>query len=407
MPVSGLKAPLQSGKSGPRIDIYYMESTGAGHRRAAEAVADALAQAEPGVRTELINIVDHMNDTLHRVYRSVRNWLMDDAPHVFGQLYSWADQPNEDGTPLQRAMQGLEHQSLRSLLEFMRNSTCDLAIHTHFFPAEIAAYLRRKQRIQFPHVTVTTDYFSHALWSQIPCERFFVASKEAARYLHELGVDPQTISETGIPIDLGFEAARPESAAFRVQTEARTRGLRDGTRRPHVLLSCTGVAPDAARRNLEELLKTDRPLEITVLAGGSDARKEALDDLHPHPRHGLHILGPRDDMPRLLAQADLAIGKAGGLTCAEAMAVGCPLAFLRPRPDQEAQNTEFILERQAGVRVFRRSLLPSKIEDVFGEPEIWGRLRHSAYSLGRPRAAHEVAKACLNLASRIGRSLPA
>lgn len=375
-----------------------MESTGAGHRRAAEAVESALHDLDPTVETCMVNIVDHMNDTLHRVYQRVRNWLMADAPHVFGQLYSWADQADVEESDRSAPLLGLEVASLRSLQKLMARSDCDLAIHTHFFPAEVAAYLRRKDMFTSPHVTVTTDYFSHALWSQVPCERFFVASTEAARYLEHLGVEPSTIQETGIPIDPRFEAARAEPDAFRRESERRAEALHQGDA-PKILLSCTGVEPEAAAKDLAGFLTAERPLSVDVLAGGNEDRLAALRAVDPGTRHQVRVHLPRDDMHHLLAQADLAIGKAGGLTCAEAMAVGCPLGIIRPRPDQETQNTEYLLERQGAVRIFRRSLLGPKIDDLFESPSDWLRIRGFAYDLGRPQAASDVAREALSLAA--------
>lgn len=381
-----------------RVCIYYMESTGAGHRRAAEAVDAALRALPEPVEVQRVNIVDYMNPAVHQVYQTVRNWLMDDAPHVFGQLYAWSDRPPEKENIFEKSLRGLELTSLRSLIDFMVETPCDLAIHTHFFPAEVAAFLRRRGRVHFPHVTVTTDYFSHALWSQDPCERFFVASGDAKAYLSRLGVPLDRIERTGIPIDPRFAALRKNDADFDAETEARIRAFESEARRPRVLLSATGTAPEAATQNLQDLLMARRPLSVRVLAGGDSDRLDALRQVPvPPDGHVVEVCGPRDDMPEVLAESDVVIGKAGGLTCAESMSAGCPMAFLRPRPDQEAQNVDFLLEHQAATRIFRSALLGPKIDAMFADLERWRSLRTQAHRLGQPEAASQVARACMEL----------
>jgi processive 1,2-diacylglycerol beta-glucosyltransferase len=375
-----------------------MESTGAGHRRAAEAIASALSRGPHDVETELINIVDFMNDTVHQLYQTFRTRVMAEAPHVFGQLYSWADKgPRESESLFDRLLLGLEVSSLRSLADYIRSASCDLAIHTHFFSAEIAAFLRRKQQISLPHVVVTTDYFSHSLWYQHPCELFTVASPDAGTYLQLLGGRQQQVALTGVPVDPAFARERLDRKEVAKDTARRAHQIGAGERHPRILLSTTGTSPEAAARSLEDLSTASRPLQITVLAGGSSERKQALDAVEAGERHLVNILGSRDDMPELLAAADVAIGKAGGLTCSEAMAVGCPMAFLKPRPDQEEQNADFLLERGAALRVFRSSLLGPKMDELFSDIDRWAELRATAYGLGRPNAASEIANRSLQL----------
>ncbi len=378
-----------------------MESTGAGHRRAAQALEAVLRRTDPTLDIQLINLADHMNETLHHAYQKLRVWLMEDAPHVFGQLYKWADRPHPEVESLfDRAMLELEKSSLHSLLRFMTREHCDLAIHTHFFAAEMAAHLRRKKAVSFPHVTVTTDFFSHALWARTPCELFAVASRDAALYLTALGVEPELIMESGIPVDPGFREARRTPEDYRRETELRTEGLRTGGRRPRILLMTTGTAAEISAQNLMHLLEAQSPLDVTVLAGDNEERLSALHAVPAVDRHRVFISGRRDDMPRLLEDSDLCIGKAGGLTCSEALAVGTPMGLLSPRPDQEAQNADFLLERQAATRIFRSSLLGPKMDELFGDLRRWSTLRAASYGLGRPEAADAVVERALALLPR-------
>ena len=54
-------------------------------------------------------------------------------------------------------------------------------------PAEIIASLRRKEELDLPQVTVTTDFETHRLWVNQPCDRYSTATEEGAAYLQPLG----------------------------------------------------------------------------------------------------------------------------------------------------------------------------------------------------------------------------
>src|SRR5206468_4326301 len=64
-------------------------------------------------------------------------------------------------------------------------------------------------------------------------------------------------------------------------------------------------------------------------------------------RHPTHVLGFVTNMHECMAVADLIITKPGGLTSAEALALGKPLLILSPIPGQEMANSDFLLERGA------------------------------------------------------------
>lgn len=382
-----------------RILLLYMESTGAGHRRAAEAIAAEL-RPHDRLEVELQNISEFMSEPVHEAYRSFRSRIMQEAPHVFGQVYSWYDHERDQRSFLDRLLFSLEKQSLRGLVKFLRDSEHDLVIQTHFFPAEITAHLRRSGDVRLPQMVVTTDYFSHAMWFHEPCERFFVATEDAAVYLNHLGASEEVIEVSGIPVGADFVKRRRDEAAHAAETERRLSRIAAGKRRPRVALMASGTSPDAAREALEGLTAARRAIEVIALAGGNADRRRAMEAVEVPSRHSVRVLGPTDAVAATIEDSDLLVGKAGGLTSAEAMTLGCPMAILRPRPDQEEQNTDVLLENGAAVRIFRPALLASKLDRLFEESARWSELRAAAHRFGRPDAAQRVAAAVLQQTAR-------
>ena len=97
----------------------------------------------------------------------------------------------------------------------------------------------------------------------------------------------------------------------------------------------------------------------------------------------------------LMHRASLLIGKPGGLTSAEAMAVGTPMLIIRPLPGQERGNTETLVRQGAAIHLDRDRDLPGVIESLFANPALLERMGEQARSIGKPNAARDIAVSVL------------
>ena len=86
----------------------------------------------------------------------------------------------------------------------------DLVLCTHFLPAEILIYLRKKKILDIPIGVVVTDIDAHAMWLLQNVDWYFVACEETRVYLAALGIPSETIFVTGIPIDPIFGVEKPK-----------------------------------------------------------------------------------------------------------------------------------------------------------------------------------------------------
>ncbi len=200
-------APLLRGaRASPRI-LVLSASSGSGHVRAAEAVQLALQAACPDALVADFDAMSFSNAAFRRVYSAGYFDLVDKAPHLLGYLYDRSDRPSS-GSILDRIRVGLQRLNLQRLVELIVTGHWDLAVSTHFLPAEIIASLRRAGRINFPQATVTTDFDTHHMWCNDPCDLFFAASDEAAINLESCGVRREDIRVTGIPVHPLFSESK-------------------------------------------------------------------------------------------------------------------------------------------------------------------------------------------------------
>jgi processive 1,2-diacylglycerol beta-glucosyltransferase len=111
-------------------------------------------------------------------------------------------------------------------------------------------------------------------------------------------------------------------------------------------------------------------------------------------RHTITAVGWTDQISTYMQAADLLVSKAGGVTLAEAAAVGVPLVIFQPLPGQETANTRFLTQHEAAYAAEdAEQLLRAADELMFTgrDREMSGNLRR----LGRPNAARDiVARIC-------------
>lgn len=373
----------------PRI-LILSASVGNGHVRAAEAVEAALRARLPEGVVRHLDVLTLSNAAFRRLYAQTYLDLVNKAPHFLGYFYDLLDRPSRSGRHRgDRFRLLLEKFNLRAFLRLLREQTWDLAINTHFLPAELIAALRRKRQLHLPQLTVTTDFETHRLWVNQPCEGYCTATEEGALYLQAWGVPAETTHVTGIPIHPLFAKDKPRNLCRMRQ------GLVGD--RPVVLQMAGGFGVGPLVPLHQALLAVTHPLEVVVVTGRNPTLREQLAAVPVPDRHRRHLLGFTDQIDELMAAADLLISKPGGLTTAEALARGLPLMVVNPIPGQESRNSDYLLENGAALKANNPPLLTYKLNTLLSHPRRLEQLRHNARRLGRPHAAFAVVEHALRL----------
>jgi processive 1,2-diacylglycerol beta-glucosyltransferase len=366
----------------PRL-LVLSASVGAGHVRAAQAVELALKQLRPQAFVKNLDVLELTNAAFRRIYGKAYLDLVNKAPHVLGYFYDLMDQPSRSGKNRgDRLRLAVEKLNLRSFISLLTEEHWDLVINTHFLPAEIIAALRREDKLSLPQVTATTDFETHRLWVNQPCDHYFTATEEGAEYLQHWGVPASDTTATGIPIHPVF--AEPKSAA-----ECRQKhGLAQD--RPVVVQIAGGFGVGPIERIYHSLLEVERPLQVVVIAGKNAKAKEELERIEVPARHRAKVLGFTTEIDELMAAADLVVSKPGGLTTSETLARGAAMVIVNPIPGQESRNSDFLLENGAAIKVNNLATMEHKLSALLADDARLARLKANARALGRPRAAFDV-----------------
>src|SRR5215212_2968366 len=374
--------------------IVLSASVGAGHLRAAQAVELALKQIAPSAQVQNLDVLELTNGAFRRIYGTAYIDLVNKAPHVLGYMYDMLDKPSRSGkNRTDRFRLAWEKLNLKKFIDLICESNPDLVINTHFLPAEIIASLRKRGECKVPQVTVTTDFETHRLWVNQPCEHYFTATEEGDIGLTAWGVAREDITVTGIPIHPLFSQPKDRKDVLKRQKL-------DGDR-PIILQSAGGFGVGPIEKIYKSLLEIQRPLEIVVVTGKNAAAKDHLSQIPCPKRHRCQILGFTDQMDEFMCAADLVVSKPGGLTTSETLARGAAMVIVDPIPGQESRNSDFLLENGAAIKVNNLAALGHKVDAILSEPSRLALLKSNAAKLGHPQAAFDVVEKSLSIAEKM------
>jgi processive 1,2-diacylglycerol beta-glucosyltransferase len=375
----------------PTQVLILTASVGAGHLRAGEAIEAALRQIAPEATVLNVDILTLTNAAFRRVYGKGYIDLVNRAPHVLGYFYDLLDRPRERGTP-DKLVTAVQNLNLRKVIALLESRPWDVIVNTHFLPPEIVAGLRRQGRLNVPQITVTTDFETHRLWVQQPCERYCTATTEGAAYLQSFGVPDTDIVATGIPIHPAFSATWPRKQMLEVHE---LRG-----ENPIVLQLAGGFGVGPIEKMFRALLDVKRPLEIVTVAGRNEELATDLRAIETPRRHRVKVLGFTRQIEQLMSVADLLVSKPGGLTSSESLAMGIPMAIVNPIPGQESRNSDYLLESGAAIKINNVATMAMKVEQLLADPAHLAFLKKNALAIRRPHAAFDVARMALELAAK-------
>jgi processive 1,2-diacylglycerol beta-glucosyltransferase len=365
-------------------------SAGAGHTRAAQAI-EAQAQVHASsVECRHVDVMTLVPSSFRKFYAESYIELVERHPRVWSYLYQASDRMPRDAVFAQfRRL--VERLNTRALREAVADYAPHHIVCTHFLPAELMAHEIRRDRSVAPVWVQVTDFDLHRLWIQPGMRGYFAASDEIAHRMVASGIPKEAVASIGIPIMPAFTQVHDRAAC------ARELGLDPA--RTTLLLMTGGAGLAGADALVERLLEgqvqggasVDNPrgsdFQIIALAGRNALlleRYRAIAAQHPGR---LFPLGFTSTIERVMACADLAVTKPGGLTVSECLAVGLPMLLIAPIPGQEERNADYLIEQGAALKAHDAVALEYKTAMLLADPARLTRMRECARAIARPHAA--------------------
>jgi len=363
-------------------------SAGAGHKRAAEALARAFRLENARNHVMVHDILDFTPPIFRRTYAAGYLDIVRRVPELWGYIYSQSDRKALD--PTRRKIRSVFNKLNTPLFfRFFDDFSPDAVVCTHFMPLELLAARDRKAGTGPPLFCVVTDFAVHSLWILENVAGYYVATEEARRHLIRKGQAPERVKLTGIPIDPVFSRCEAPAAM------RRKLGVR--TDLPTILMLSGGFGVGPTCELISSMREMTLACQLLVVAGANEKMKRDCEAAALKLDIPAKVFGFVNNMHELMDASDVVISKPGGLTTSEVLAKGKPMIIIDPIPGQEQRNCECLLEAGAAVRLFEVEDAPYKVASLLGDAKRLVEMGRNARKLGRPAAAASIVADILGL----------
>jgi len=355
-------------------------SIGSGHVRASSVVARALEDGGGPVNVLTLDAIEYARRWFRWLYVYPYWWMLRYAPWLWAWLYNRRHQKNHRGT----APSWVFRWGCRKVLRELRAFAPHLLVVTEIGAAEIAALGKRHGWFSTPIVAVQTDFHTEPPWVQPEIDFYCVGSEEARSQLIGWGVPSGRILVSGIPVDPVFALPHDKPELLR------SLGL--AAEPPVVLVMAGGMGPGRLDEVVLSLDRCGLPLQVIAVAGHDRTMRARLENLRDRMALDLRVLGWVENVPELMAAADLMVTKPGGLSTSEALAAGLPMVLTHPIPGPEECHARHLVKH--GVALYARSSeeVPQLVLPLLLSGTKRAQMARRSKQLARPDAVYAVAE---------------
>ncbi|HEX5503979.1 MAG TPA: glycosyltransferase [Thermomicrobiales bacterium] len=302
-------------------------ATGGGHDSVAAALREALRELAPGAG---VRILDPLAGRPCHGLLSPARWYdatVARAPWLWGLFYRATDNP----WAVRLGLAAAAPPWVRRLRATIRAGRPGLVVAVHPLCARLAAAVLRAVPDAPPLHCVVTDLATiHRCWAADGVAAFYAATPEARSALVAMGVPPERVRVTGLPVRASFaRAPRPPA----------------GDATPRVLVLGGGCPSRRVEQVARALAASRRPLRLVVVCGRNARLRRRLARA---VGARATVLGWRDDIAALMRWSSVVVTRGGPTTLAEALSLSRPVVIYQALRGQEVGNVALAERTGAG-----------------------------------------------------------
>ena len=359
--------------------LILMSDTGGGHRAAAEAIRDALhSRYEVDVR--LIDVFRAYSPFPFKYMPEFYPWIINHSKSSWKVGYKLSDS-RQSARTLSRGMYVTMESGMKQML---RDNPADAVVCVHSILTRVSMQALLSFEKRPPFVVVVTDLVStHMFWYDRRADRTLLPTRPAYERGLLAGLSPEQMHITGLPVHPRFAKSLTDKAAARA-------ALGWDPDKPAILVVGGGEGMGPIYKTVRAINSRALACQLAIIAGRNQTLETRLrDDDWNQPTH---IYGYVNDMPRLMAAADILVTKAGPATISEACIAGLPMILYDAIPGQETGNVDYVLNNRAGVFAPSPRSVADAVQEWLAEgPRGLKRRSDAAHRLGRPNAVWDIA----------------
>ena len=368
-----------------KVLIFYA-SYGGGHLNAAKSIENCIKTNYKDMDVEMIDCMKYVNKTIEKVTTAAYREMAKKAPWAWGRIYSDAQKG-----PLAHITTRSNKIMAIKLLKLLREKKPDLIISTHPFGSQMCSYLKRKNKINSKIATIMTDFAPHDQWlvGHEYTDYFFVAHNKMKDYLINKGISESKVFDTGIPISENFQKQYNKKEIFDKYNLDESKFT--------ILFFGGGEFGLGKTRtvqifnNFVEVTKNNN-IQIIAISGKNPKMKSAFEEVVNSNNAGINvkIIEFSNEVPKLMAIANLVVTKPGGLTTSESLASHLPMVVINPIPGQEEENAEFLESKNIAVWIKKSDDSKEIIKSLLNNKEKISIMKENTKILARPNSTRDI-----------------
>lgn len=368
-----------------KVLIFYA-SYGGGHLNAAKSIENCIKTNYKDMDVEMIDCMKYVNKTIEKVTTAAYREMAKKAPWAWGRIYSDAQKG-----PLAHITTRSNKIMAIKLLKLLREKKPDLIISTHPFGSQMCSYLKRKNKINSKIATIMTDFAPHDQWlvGHEYTDYFFVAHNKMKDYLINKGISESKVFDTGIPISENFQKQYNKKEIFDKYNLDESKftilffgGGEFGLGKTRTVQIFNNFVQETKNNNIQ----------IIAISGKNPKMKSAFEEVvdSNDANSTVKIIEFSNEVPKLMAIANLVVTKPGGLTTSESLASHLPMVVINPIPGQEEENAEFLESKNIAVWIKKSDDSKEIIKSLLNNKEKISIMKENTKILARPNSTRDI-----------------
>ncbi|MCX5706745.1 MAG: glycosyltransferase [Candidatus Omnitrophica bacterium] len=365
-----------------RIILMYISEV-SGHHNATLAIEKTIKILQPNTEILNINGFNYTNPIAEKVVNSIYMGVIKMAPGIWDYLY---DNPKivKRFERMKRNIHKANTPKLKNLFDKVKP---DMVICTQAFPCGMVADYKKTYESNLPLVAVLTDFVPHSYWVYNEVDLYITPSEDVSTRLVKKGVVPTKVKSLGIPFDPKFNDQIDKDKIYQK--------LRLSPDIPTILIMGGGQGLGPIKTIVKSLEKIKKNIQEIIITGTNKKLYKTLKRRIKKYKKKILLYGYTHNINELMHVADIVITKPGGVTTSEVLAKNKPMIIIKPIPGQEANNTRYLTEKGAAVKVDQPKRIHLVIDELLKYPQKLNQLSESAGRIAKPEASLDIAQLLL------------
>lgn len=348
-------------------------NNGAGHVKAAEAIADAWNLANRKIPVQVVEVSGFMSPIARFTHVTAYLWMVKNLPAIWDRIDRYQKRQTHTSP------EWFYRRECRSLFDLARKINPSAIIATEVGCGEIAALIKRDLNLDIPMVAVNVNYDADRAWIQPETDLYCLANDNLLETFENYGARSDQLAAWGVPMRSDF--FEPDASERKAARHDVSRLLEFDGKKPLVVVAGGSEGMGKIEQIVSRLLRPVKSYasQIVVLTGRNEKLRRKCETIagKSDNENRVRVLGWTDRVPEIFRAADVLISKLGN-TFDEALACGLPIVALLPPPGSERVQYELLEQWGTGRAVQTVREAVETVENLLCNPNELSRMRVNA-----------------------------